>query len=161
MPFHDPLLRNISQTIGTVGTILDQTRQIFGTSTGPATASAYLSPGVYFPQGGATDVRLGAPQALALGGAAVSASARALAFLRTKGFNLKRFKQLVALVGLSAAAEILSLSLQDAAVLATKRTRRRRGISAASLATTRRTLRQFKSLDKQLTDACKRPTRRR
>lgn len=161
MPFHEPLLRDISATLGTVGDIVSSTRQIFGTSTGPATASAYLSPGVFYPAGGATNVRLGAGQALALGAAGMTAASRALAFLRTKGFNLKRFKQLVALVGLTAAAEILSLSLQDAAILATKRTRRRRGISAASLATTRRTLRQFKSLDKQLTDACKRPTRRR
>lgn len=158
MPFHQtllPTLAAVSEGLGTVGTIAEQIRGITGTSVGPPAASQNLVYQAAFPQ----PVRLGG-SALALGGAAVSALTLATRFLRTRGFTVKRFKQLVVLVGLTAAAEIVGLSLQDAALIATKKTRRRRGISAAQLSTTRRTLRRFQTLDKQLQDVCKRGRRR-
>jgi len=158
VPIHQTLLPGILEGLQTVGAIVDTSRQIFGgTSVAPATASAYISPtvGPVYGAGTVFDVRAGGA-AGAIGVFAATAAGRAVAFLRTRGFTVKRFKQLIVLVGLTAAAEIVGLSLQDAAIIATKRTRRRTGITASQLATTRKTLRRFKSLDAQIQDACKR-----
>lgn len=72
--------------------------------------------------------------------------------------------QVLALVrdlGLAAAALALGLTeTQTAQVIAARPRRRRRGITAASIATTRRTIRQVSSIQRQLAEFCPPPRRR-
>ena len=74
-----------------------------------------------------------------------------------------RLKQMVGIVGLSATADAIGLSEDNLVMLLLKRFRARgRGITAASMRTTKRTIRQIKNLHNEVTTMAgrRKPVRR-
>lgn len=90
------------------------------------------------------------PLGLAAGRLAVSAATRAKALLLSRE------------LGIAAAATALGLSaIEVAEIITSKRRRRRRGITAAQIATTKATIRRIDSLNRQIASVCPPPARRR
>jgi len=128
----------VGTALGTIGdSVLSQTSGTGTTGRATTTTTAKVSGGVL---SGVQTGLVRSGQALGL-----VSGARALGLVGLPRGTARMAKTLTRFTGLAAAAEALGLTLEQAAYLVTRPTRRR-GITAASLRTTRRTLRQVHSI---------------
>jgi len=131
-------LPGVGTALGTIGdSVLSQTSGTGTTGRATTTTTAKVSGGVL---SGVQTGLVRSGQALGL-----VSGARALGLVGLPRGTARMAKTLTRFTGLAAAAEALGLTLEQAAYLVTRPTRRR-GITAASLRTTRRTLRQVHSI---------------
>lgn len=149
-----------------------------GAAIGTSVATAFIGPrgpaspfpvptGTVGSQRGPTgsDVLVGGSAVLTMARGAVGFIARLLA--RASATIGKRITRAGVLslsreVGLVAAATALGLTAVEVAqIIATKPRRRRRGITASQISTTKSTLRRIQSLDRAIAKACPPPAHRR